>query len=143
MPWTREERLEYHRQWRINNKERFAKSQKKYYEANKEKRLEYTRQYYQEHQEKAAEYIKQYQQTPQGRKVNRIGQWKHRGLVDSDNDNYESIYNHYISTQKCENCDVELTEDKYSTSTTKVLDHCHTTGEFRNILCSSCNTKRK
>jgi hypothetical protein len=36
-----------------------------------------------------------------------------------------------------------LTEDRYNTSTTRVLDHSHITGQFRNILCCACNNRRK
>ena len=128
MPWTKEQKAEYHRQWRINNKEKIAES---------------NRQYYQENKEKKAEYNKQYIHTPQGRKVSRISDWKYAGLVDSDNDNYESIYDYYVNTQKCENCDVELTEGQKKKSTTRCLDHSHTTGLFRNILCHACNNRRR
>ena len=143
MPQTREEQREYNRQYYQKNKEKLAEHIKQYYQENKEKKAENMKQYRQKHQEKAAEYIKQYQQTPQGKKVRRISQWKRKGLIDSDNDNYESIYNHYINTTQCENCDVELTEDRYNTSTTRVLDHSHITGQFRNILCCACNNRRK
>ena len=194
MPQTREERLEYNRQYSINNKEKIAEKNRKYREANKEKiaeyfeanrerraeigrkyreankekiaerreankekTLEYNRKYREANKEKIAKQIaeyreankeksadrqRQYRQTPKGKKVQRIGTWKHNGLVDSDNDAYESIYTHYINTQKCENCDVELTEDKNRTPTTKCLDHSHITGLFRNILCNICNIKR-
>mgnify|MGYP003678279528 CR=1 FL=1 len=124
MPWTKEQQSEYHRQYRIKNREKIA-------EYNKQYRID------------NAEYHSQYQQTPKGKKIHRISDWKRSGLIDSDNDNYESIYNHYISTQKCENCDVDLTEDKKTTSTTKCMDHSHITGEFRNILCCACNSRRQ
>ena len=154
MPQTREERLEIKRQYYQENKKKLAEYNKQYKIDNAEKIAEYNKQYKidnaehvkqycQENKEKRAEYNKQYQQTPQGRKNRRINQWKHAGLVDSDNDNYESLYNHYTNTQKCENCDVELTEDKKNTSTTRCLDHSHITGEFRNILCHTCNIRRR
>ena len=154
MPWTKEQKAEYNRQYRINNKEKIAEYNKQwiidnaeYHKQwridNKEKKAESDRKYREDNKEKVAETRRQYRQTPEGRKANRIGMWKHTGLVDSDNDNYESIYNHYINTQKCENCDVELTEDKKTTSTTRCLDHSHITGLFRNILCCACNTRRQ
>ena len=139
MPWTKEQKAEYMKQYYQENKEKLTENIKQYQQENKEKIAEYR----QEHQEKAADKQKQYRQTPQGEKINRICTWKHKGLIDSDNDNYESLYTHYINTQKCEHCNVELTKDKRNTSTTKVLDHSHITGEFRNILCLACNIRRK
>tara|TARA_R110002153_G_C12995953_1_gene464493 strand:+ start:69 stop:557 length:489 start_codon:yes stop_codon:yes gene_type:complete len=158
MPWTKEQKSEYHRQWRINNKEKLAESNKKYrednkekmaelkskfYQKNKEKIAETQKKYYNANKEKKAESNKKYQQTAQGKKVKRISDWKYAGLVDSDKDNYESLYTHYISTQNCEHCNVELTEDKSPTPTRKSMDHSHTTGLFRNILCQGCNTRRR
>ena len=150
MPQTREERLEIKRQYRINNREKIAEYNKQWIIDNAEYHRQYRidnaehyRQYRQENKEKKAEYNKQYLQTAQGKKVNRISEWKHTGLVDSDKDNYESLYNHYINTQKCEKCDIELTEDKSPTPTRKCMDHSHTTGLFRNILCQGCNTRRR
>ena len=135
MPWTKEEKSEYMKRYYQENKEKLAENINKYQQENKEKKAEYNKQY-------NKQYMKQYQHTPKGRKSHRIGQWKHKGLIDSDNDNYESLYTHYINTQKCEHCNVELTKDKYNTSTTKVLDHSHITGLFRNILCHACNIQR-
>mgnify|MGYP003654513293 CR=1 FL=1 len=55
----------------------------------------------------------------------------------------KQYYQENKETTQCENCDVELTEDRYNTSTTRVLDHSHITGQFRNILCCACNNRRK
>ena len=63
--------------------------------------------------------------------------WKASGL---NMDNFEEIYKRYISTTHCDLCNVELTEDKITTKTTRVMDHSHITGEFRNVLCHSCNS---
>tara|TARA_R110000787_G_scaffold246402_1_gene352158 strand:+ start:220 stop:675 length:456 start_codon:yes stop_codon:yes gene_type:complete len=146
MPQTREQKLQKKKEYYNSNKKEILEAMKQYRQENREKRAEYNKQYYQENKEKIAEkkieYYKQYYQTDQCRKVRRIGQWKHSGLIDSDNDNYESIYDYYINTTQCENCDVELTQDRYNTSTTRCLDHSHITGLFRNILCQGCNRRR-
>ena len=122
-------------------------SQKKYYEKNKEKRLEYQKQYREKNKEKEKEYIKEYKQTEAGKKSNRISKWKHTGLI---NENYDKLYEYYnfhneyyLNCKNCENCNIELTVDKRNTPTTKCMDHSHTTGQFRNILCFSCNNKRR
>jgi hypothetical protein len=83
--------------------------------------------------------MKQYRQTEQGKKCRRIGQWKRSGLI---HENYDELYEYYLNTTHCEKCNIELT-DGHKLSNRKCLDHSHTTGQFRNVLCASCNTKRR
>ena len=129
----KEEKRLYDIQYREKNKEKMKEKQrlayKKWYEKNREKILEQKK-----------EYKKKYDQTEQGIKTRRISNWKYKGVVC---DNYEQLYNHYLKTAFCDACKVKLTYDKNNTSTTKCLDHCHQTGLFRNILCNSCNIKRR
>jgi len=116
-----EKRKEYARKLYHENKEKKSKKMKEYYDKNKET-------------------ILQQQKTPEGIKTHRIKNWKSYGLICEDVDR---LYEHYLNTTQCDECDVELTTDRYNTATTKCMDHCHKTGEFRNILCLSCNSKRK
>ena len=90
--------------------------------------------------EKKKQYMKIYYQSSAGIKSRRIKDWKRRGVICEDLD---TLYERYLKTELCELCNVELTEDKNSTRTTRCLDHCHTTGEIRNIVCHSCNVKRR
>jgi len=62
-------------------------------------------------------------------------QWKKMGLIT---DNFDEIYNRYIYSSQCERC-----EKPYKNSRDRHMDHCHITGEFRNILCRSCNMNNK
>ena len=61
------------------------------------------------------------------------------GLIHND---YDELYEKYINTEYCELCNVNLTEDKRTTKTTRCLDHDHQTGLLRNIVCHCCNVKR-
>jgi len=111
--------------WRENNKEKIAQQHKAHREKNKEK---------------VAERKKAYYQTERGKKSKRISDWKRRGIIC---ENFDNLYDYVINCKNCEQCNVELTIDKRRKSTTRCLDHCHETGEFRNVLCNSCNLKRR
>lgn len=105
-----------------------------------EKRKAYEKEYREKNKDAISERRKEYRQTEAGKKSKRISNWKKSGVISDD---YESLYNFYINSKNCEECKVELTVDKRTTKTTRCLDHNHDTGEFRNVLCQSCNIKRK
>ena len=125
---------------KVEKKEKERLYQKEYREKNKEKRRLYKKQWYEQNKEKIKEYDKQRNQTPERIKSNRISKWKQSGMIVED---WDGLYYRYLSTAWCDACKVKLTYDRYNTSTTKVVDHCHITGQFRNILCHCCNVKRK
>jgi hypothetical protein len=128
MPQTKEQRKETRRQHYLKNKEKIKETRRQYYLKNKEKEQKQKRQYY---------------KTPQGIKVSRMTNWRNRGIICDD---YDALYERYLNTTNCENCDCILTEDKRKTKTTRCLDHDHTITDrenVRNILCHSCNIKRK
>jgi len=109
-----------------------------------EKKKERDRRYRLNNKEKIKIAKKKHRNSPNGIKQNRISNWKRTppsGGFPLICDDYDLMYEHYINTEYCENpeCKVKLTEDRYNTSTTKVLDHCHKTGNFRFILCNNCN----
>ena len=141
----KEKRREQRKQHYEANKEKILERDKQHYEANKEKILEQKKQHYEANKEKILEYNRQYHQTPVGRKSHRIKDWKRQGIkLPDEYPDWDIFYEEeYMKATKCEECLVELTEGKRITSTTKCLDHCHITGEFRNILCQRCNSKRK
>ena len=68
-----------------------------------------------------------------------IREWKRipisGGLSLISND-YDSIYIRYRNSINCENCGHDYSY------WFKCMDHCHTTGSFRNILCHKCNANR-
>lgn len=72
-----------------------------------------------------------YGQSPAGRKSNIIGLWKFRGVVGDLSNLYD---NYYINKTHCDVCKTE-----FKSSRDRCLDHCHTTGNYRQTLCQNCN----
>jgi len=101
---------------------------------------EYLKQYYLDNKEKLnkrnKEYLKEWNKSEKGYKSTRIYKWKSRGVISDD---YDKLYEYFLSIKECENCGIELNVDTY---TRKCLDHDHNTGLFRNVLCNSCNLLR-
>ena len=101
---------------------------------------QYLKQYYIDNKEKLnkrnKEYLKEWNKSEKGYKSTRIYKWKSRGVISDD---YDKLYEYFLSIKECENCGIELDN---GTNTTKCLDHCHKTGQFRNILCDYCNKVR-
>ena len=60
-----------------------------------------------------------------------IYKWKKRGLIYDD---YDALYETYIKTMECQHCQTEFTKNNK-----RCLDHDHTTGLFRKIVCHRCN----
>ena len=140
--------------WYLDNKEKSKKNNKKWYLNNKDKHLLKSKiwhlnnpdkvkikqkKYMDNHKNEKKIRDKKYSLTEKGKKNRKINRWKDHGLIG----NYNEIYERYLNTENCDNCNVKLTiNKKYNTKTTKCMDHNHITGEFRNILCHSCNIKR-
>lgn len=115
---------------------------REYYKRNKQTSMENHKiwrenndEYYKSYRENNKEELKAYKQTPAGRKSTTISNWKSRyGLIDSDGDNYQKIYEAYIATTHCDVCRVEFKDSR-----DRCLDHDHDTGLFRQFLCRDCN----
>lgn len=88
------------------------------------------------HPEYKKEYNKKRQKTPKEKKRFTIKNWKQRGLK-LHGYTYDEVYEYYLETNNCEVCNKDLTIGGQQ----KSMDHCHESGCFRWILCSSCNTK--
>ena len=114
----------------LEKKTRKKEYMKEYYEKNKEKILERQKEYNEKNKEKAKEAQRKYKQSEKGKKSNIIRTWKRIGLIGD----YDAIYDIYIASTHCELC-----KQPYTESNKKCMDHCHISGEFRNICCHSCN----
>jgi len=161
MPKTKEEKREYLKQYYIKNKDKNNEKQKQYNEANKEKKRQYyidnkekLKQYYIENKEKINErnkkyreankekrnekgYDKKYRETEKGKKRGIISSWiKMCKIKFDDRTQAEFYYNSYINTHRCTWCDKDFKDSK-----DRCMDHCHTCGLPRAIICRSCNNK--
>tara|TARA_R100000951_G_C2639058_1_gene180276 strand:- start:777 stop:1301 length:525 start_codon:yes stop_codon:yes gene_type:complete len=142
------------RKWEAKNKQRRTLQKAQQYLNNREEirkrhnqwnldNPNYNREYGKKHREENSEYHKKrhfdYQNTEAGKKCQRKSTWKMNGL---NMENFEEIYKRYLETTNCDNCNILLTCGKLKLATTKCMDHSHITGEFRNVLCLACNTRR-
>ena len=61
---------------------------------------------------------------------------------DGLNKKYGISYNQYIQILKTQNnkCAICLTSEPLGISNSFVVDHCHSTGKIRGLLCNHCNT---
>lgn len=139
MVQTKEERAEYERQYNIKHKEKRNADSREYYLKNKEEIKIKKKKYNDEHKEERAEKQKLYRKTEAGVKAERTSRWRFRGLKGD----IDEIYEIYKNTEECDNCGIKLIVGGINQCNTKVMDHSHITGEFRNILCISCNSSRR
>ena len=123
---TKEERAAYDKEYRRKNPEKRAATQNKYYLKTKEVKNKYGKEYYLKNKAKCKKSIL-------------IANWKRTGIKS---DNYDMLYNNYLSETHCDLCRVEFGKKGDGTGTFKCCDHDHTTGLFRNFLCHLCNIKR-
>ena len=65
-------------------------------------------------------------------------EWKTRGGMNIDPDDFPYVYNEYIHATHCDLCGKE-----FLTSRDRHLDHDHETGEIRNIVCNKCNQHKE
>jgi len=136
MPYKdKEKQKEYDRQRYLKNKEEMKEKGKKYYEEKREEKLKYMKEYNEKNKDKKKQYNREYIKTEKGKKSAMISAWKVKGLVEDD---YDAIYDRYINTHECDCCKKPIHQGIGS----RVMDHDHKTGKFRNVLCHNCNILR-
>ena len=116
-------------------KEKKNKYSKEYYQRNKEKIKIYKKNYRQspEAKEKKKQYMKEYHQKPEVKKKQKQNSWKYQGIKDMTIERYNKILEEQNNC--CKICGKNQLEFKKKLH----IDHCHSTGEVRGIVCYRCN----
>ena len=142
MPKTAEEKREYLKQWRLQNKERMKAQARRYYEEHKAEIKKQAKDWKQNNVERKRELNTQWKQAnpEKSHRSNMIVAWKSRGIIHDD---YDALYDEYTASTNCEECGIPYGKWGDGTATFKCCDHDHETGKFRNFLCNRCNIQRR
>ena len=72
-----------------------------------------------------------YNDSERGKQKNMIQRWKQCGLIVED---YDKIYYRWKNSTHCEKCNQIYTIKHF-----RCMEHSHSTGNFRGIVCHFCN----
>jgi len=129
---------EYDRLYSLDTKER----RREIYKLNREYKCNQAKEYRDNNPEKMKKYnerkMELYYKEKNKRKSYLLNGWKRAGMII-----FEGTFDHFENTTHCESCNCELIKGKGYGSNRKVLDHCHHSRYPRNVLCHSCNIKRR
>jgi hypothetical protein len=106
---------------------------KEYYQKNKEKLKQQFKDNYKKNKQRYKENSKKWKQNnkEKAKKSDTISDWKQKGLIC---DNYDQVYQLWLDSTHCDKCGCQYTNKNH-----KDMEHCHTTGAFRGIVCHKCN----
>ena len=129
--------IEKYLTWKEKNKDKLLAYKKQYRAKNKKNILKYAKQYYYSNYKKIMERYKKYREDPEIFKYKKSLKMKSNLKL-----NYKITveeYNNKLKKQKnrCAICNKHRNKFKRNFA----VDHCHTTGKIRDLLCGVCNTR--
>tara|TARA_R100000951_G_C2615859_1_gene172725 strand:+ start:416 stop:958 length:543 start_codon:yes stop_codon:yes gene_type:complete len=133
---NKEKIKQQNKDWYINNKEKHNQQSKEWYKINSEKHTQQSKERYQNNKEYIKHQMKEYYKTPECKKSYTISNWKRAGLKLFGY-TYDEVYEYYLSIDNCEVCNKDISMGGGQRN----MDHCHSTGIFRWVLCSGCNNQ--
>lgn len=68
-----------------------------------------------------------------------IYRWKKYGLICREGETYKDIYSFVMSIENCNLCNIKFNNDIHNEK--RCMDHDHSTGYFRQVLCMKCNKR--
>ena len=66
-----------------------------------------------------------------------IRNWKNYGLICREGETYKDIYSFVMNTDNCNLCNVKFNNEVHNER--RCMDHDHSSGFFRHVLCHKCN----
>ena len=91
--------------------------------------------------EKIGSRQKKFSQTERGRYHRNKGHWKANGVSEPCEGWEKYYYDTFLPSTHCDLCNVEFVVDGVSAEG-RCLDHHHSSGHIRNIVCRKCNIGR-
>ena len=133
-----EKKKEYMKEWRQKNKEKLNEKARELYNEKKEKVNERRRELYELKKEKKHEYYVKNKDKILELRGKERERTKNTHLVRRYGITLQQ-YNEMLHKQdsKCYICKIGIDE---TAKKTLVIDHCHSSGNVRKLLCNSCNT---
>lgn len=129
---TRAYYREYMREWKKKNGEKIKGYAKKRYPKIKEKKAKYNKEWREKNREHVVEYY------TEKNKTDKAKDGKYQSKIKKNFGLSLDEYNKMFEAQngRCKICDRHQSEFNYRLG----VDHNHTTGQIRGLLCKSCNS---
>jgi len=112
--------------WKDPKSKEAIEYQKRWWEENKHKK----------NKEQIRINNKKYSLTEKGKRKIKIRDWREKGMVCND---WDSFYDKFLKVTHCESCGLEFGNLRCNR---KNVDHQHSSGHIRNIVCHNCNSYR-